>query len=166
VKNIAKFQELNTYTNDVLMKLVGSQNLCKYLKYATDKDVDPLLMPDLSEDERIELLFKNIFPYPVIPDERLVDASAYLTTYFDNFERSGNFYFKDSLLTFNIICHLDKWRIPSKLRPYAIMNEIDQIYNDKRTNGIGKTQFYRSKMVWVNKEFAGYMLQYRLTDFS
>jgi hypothetical protein len=162
---MAKFQELNEYINDVLMRLVSSQNICKYLKYATDANTDPLSLPDLNEDERIGLIFQKLFPFPKLPDETLVDASAYLTVYFDNIESSGN-YFKDSMLTFNIICHQDKWRMPAKLRPYALMHEIDELYNNQRTNGIGKTQFYKSRMMWANKDFSGYTVQYRLLDFS
>lgn len=163
---MSHFKELNLYINNVLEMLVQNQNLCKYLYYDTKPDEDPLSKPNLTEEQRIGLLFKHIFPLPKLPSDSKVDASSYLTVFFDNIEKGGSIYFKDSILTFNVFCHLDLWRIPDRLRVYSIMEEIDLMFNNQSTVGIGKTQFQRSRLFSVNKDFAGYTITYRLVDFS
>ena len=163
---MAKFAELNQYINEILLKIINSQNLCKYINYPTDEDTNPLTMPDLSILERKGLLFKRIFPFPKLPSDTELTAGTYLTVYFDNINKGDSVYWKNSVLVFNVISHLDQWRMPASLRPYAIMNEIDTIFNNQKVVGIGKTQFERSRFMWVNKDFAGYTIQYKLVDFS
>lgn len=163
---MSRFQELDEYIYETLLTITSSQNLCKYLKYATDKETNPLSMSDLSEEERFSLIFDRIYPLPKLPDEKLVDAASYVTVYFDNIEKGGSQYFKNSVLVFNVICHLEKWLMPSKLRPNQIMHEIDTLFNGKRDMGIGGMEFVRSNFIYVNKDFAGYSMRYRIVDFS
>jgi hypothetical protein len=161
---MAKFEELNEYINDILTRLTDNQDLCKLID---SNDASPLNHDDVSHEGRSELIFKRIFPLPKIPSDQLVDKNTYLTVYFDNIEKGGSVYYKDSLLTFDIICHLDLWRLErGKLRPFVIMNKIDEMFNNKSTLGIGKTQFHRSRMNWYSKDYCGYTLQYRICDFS
>lgn len=163
---MAKFQELNDYINQVLLKLIESQGLCKYLHYETTQGepTDPLDSPDLTLNERKQLMYSRIFPYPKVPEEG--DAVTYLTVIFDNIEKAGSHYFKDSRIVFNIICHESQWRLLGKLRPYAIMEEIDTLFNNQSVIGIGKVQFERSKFGYFNKSFSGYSLVYKVVDFS
>jgi hypothetical protein len=158
------FEQLNKYINEVLWLIIQNQNLCKYLYYDTANTVDPLSMPELTDEQRTSLLFNHIFPLPKLPTNEDIKATSYLTVFFDNIEKGGSIYFKDSLLTFNIFCHLDLWRIPDKLRVYGLMEEIDSIFNNKSIIGIGTIQFYRSRLFSVNKDFAGYTLTYRVVD--
>jgi hypothetical protein len=166
VIKLARFVELNDYINEVLLKVINSQNLCKYINYNTDEETDPLTSPDLDIVKRSELLFKRIFPFPKLPSDTELLAGTYLTVYFDNIDKGGSVYWKNSVLVFNVISHLDQWRMPAKLRPYAIMNEIDVMFNNQKVVGIGKAQFDKSRFMWVNKDFAGYSIQYKFVDFS
>ncbi|GFN32598.1 hypothetical protein [Paenibacillus xylaniclasticus] len=160
---MTKFEEMNEYINSILTWLTDNQNLCKLIYY---NDINPLRKPDLNDEDRIELTLDKILPLPKIPSDRLVNENSYLLVYLDNIEKGGNIYFKDSLLCFDIICNLNLWRMVGRLRPYAIMHELDEMFNNKSTLGVGKTQFYRSRMVWYSKDFCGYSLQYRICDFS
>lgn len=163
---MAKFAELNQYINDILLKLIQNQDLCKYIHYESNEiePSDPIIKPDLDLTQRKSLMYTRIFPFPKIPTE--VDAGTYVTVLFDNIEKGGSIFFKDSVITFNIICHINQHRLLGKLRTYAIMNEIDEMFNNKSVVGIGKTQFLRSRFIVANNTFSGYSLQYRVTDFS
>lgn len=163
---MAKFEELNSYVNEILLKLIQSQNLCKYIHYQTDENSpsDPLVEADLDLNQRKSLMYSRIFPFPKIPSE--AEAGTYLTVIFDNIEPAGSVYYKDSLIIFNVISHLNQWRLLGKLRPYAVMNEIDKMFNQQKIVGIGRTEFARSKFMFINSSFAGYTLQYRIVDFS
>ena len=165
---MARFQELNEYIDQILLKLIQSQNLCKYIHYESNQNdpSDPLDSPDLTLNERKALMYTRIFPFPKLPNETELTAGTYLTVYFDNIEKSGSIYFKDSIIIFNIISHINQHRLLGKLRPYAMMNEIDEMFNDQKVIGIGKTQFVRGRFLWVNSSFSGYSLHYRITDFS
>jgi hypothetical protein len=111
-------------------------------------------------------MYTKVFPFPKLPSENELTAGTYLTVYFENIEKGGSIYFKDSIITFNIVSHINQHRLLGKLRPYAIMNEIDEMFNNQKVVGIGKTQFVKSRFLWVNNVFSGYSLHYRITDFS
>lgn len=157
---MAKFQELSGYINNTLLTLIGSQDLCKLLYYNSP---NPLSEPDISDT--YSLLFSKIYPVPKLlyaADE----AGSLLTVIFDEFQLGGNVGYKNGTIVFNIISHIDTWRIDGGLRPYSIANEIDTIFNNKRIAGIGKMVFDRMRFLWVNDKFSGYTLEYKIIDFN
>ncbi len=159
---MAKFAELNDNLMDVLIKLISSQNLCKLLQFPVD---NPYLESNIEDTS--SLLFDKVFPIPKIPTVSETQES-YLTVIFDNFGLNGNIKFKDALLVFNIYCHIDLWQMTGtgKLRPYAIMEEIDKLLNDQRVIGLGKMQFSRSRFIAANEKYMGYRLEYNVLDFN
>ncbi len=160
---MARFEELDENINKVMMKLIESQNLCKLLYYDTGHDEDPLSKPDIQDMS--SLLFDRIYPLPKIPNIE-ESTSSLLTVFFDEIRLSENINFKGTILSFTILCHIDLWRMPGKLRPYSIKHEIDKIFNEQRVIGIGKMQFERSRFTWANEKYSGYRLDYRIYDFN
>ena len=71
----------------------------KRLLYYTSKDA--LNKPNLTEDQSLELMGKNIKIVPKL----YVDSSIlnYIIVSFDNFTQSGNPEFRDSIIEFDII---------------------------------------------------------------
>jgi hypothetical protein len=157
---LARFQELNNNLMAVLIKLIESQDLCKLLYYT---QTNPLDQPDISDTST--LLFDKIFPIPKIPDNQQTEGNL-LTVIFDDIRLDNNIGFKDSIVSFNIICHINQWRIDGSIRPYAIMNKIDEILNNQRVVGLGKMIFSRSRFGTINDMFMGYRLDYKVIDFN
>lgn len=159
---MANFKELNTNINKVILKLTESQDLCKLLYYQSD---DPIHELDLTDTYKV-LFMKNIFPFPKNPST-FTEPTSFLTILFDDIQiGTKNTGFKNSILTLNVICHTDKWKIEGALRPYSIMNKIDEILNNQRVIGIGNVQFKQCKSISVNNEYHGYRMEYIITDFS
>lgn len=140
--------------------MFSNQNLCKYI-YATTPL--PLSEPDILDTERT-LLFKNVFPYPIVPN--VTDsAKTLVTVVLDDFKLDKSF--KSSKIYFNVFCHIDLWKISNKkLRPYGILQELDSLFNNQRIIGIGKLSFDKCRWITVNEKFQGYHLSYEVYEFN
>jgi hypothetical protein len=166
---MAKFAELNDNLQDVLLKLVQSQNLCKYLFYESSGDseaqlIDPLTKPNLDIATCASLVYNHIYPFPKLPD--IKDAGTYVTVHFDRIKRGDSIYWKNSVLVFTVICHISQLRLLGKQRLLSVMNEIDELFNNQSVIGIGKVQFEDARYFIPDKNFVGYGLEYKIVDFS
>ena len=62
---------------------------------------------------------------------------------------------------------MDKWVINQKsLRPYLIMNRLDQNFNEKRLAGIGNLSFEYAERLVCSSYLAGYSLIYGHHEFN
>jgi len=152
------------------MKLIGNQNLCKYLYYNSN---DPLVESDIT-DPTTSLLYKKIFPYPTTteifkdPDGNVI-ASSTINVLFDNFRLgSQNTKFKNGKLMFVILCHTSLWRLDatSQLRPYCILNEIDEMFSGQNVIGVGKGEFEKCDIIFSDNNYSGYRLVYKDYEFA
>lgn len=158
---MSRFQELNNNITNIMNQMFTSQNLCKYLLYDTD---NPLAGTDIADTST--LLFNKIFPIPKIPDVVSTEGSM-VVVILEDFRLSNNILVKDSVICFDVITHIDKWRmIGHGLRPYQIMGEIDELFNNQRVMGFGKIQFYKSNYIYVNEKFSGYRMRYKSSDLN
>lgn len=145
----------------VLNKLIENQNLCKLLQY---NDTSPLSGSNINDTSK--LLFNKIYPFPFTPEVDS-EASSIINVLFDNFElNKSNSDFKNNQLVLIVICHNDLWKIDGMLRPFAILNELDNLFNLKNGYGIGKNQFGRGNLFWANEKYSGYRVTYELCDFN
>ena len=137
--------------------IMKNKNLCKILYY-TDRDA--LDRPALNDKQKAELMGKNI---KIIP-KLYVDGSvlAYVIISMDNFVPSKNPQFRDNVISFDIVCHLDQWQLKDfQLRPYRIAAEIDSMFNNQHLTGIGELHFIGANQIILNPEFAGLSLMYQ-----
>jgi hypothetical protein len=89
------------------------------------------------------------------------DKKSYIIMSFDNFTQSGNPEFRDCIVTFDVICHIDTWDIGNyQLRPLKICGYIDGLLNKTRLSGIGTFQFMGCSELILNQDLAGYTLMY------
>ncbi len=160
---MSRFAELNKNIGSVVATLLSSQNLCKYLYYTNDT---PLTQPDITDTK--VLLFKNIYPTPIIPQVQ-DEVKSLLTIVLDGFALNRtNSAVKSSKIIFNLLTHIDIWPMTGTglLRPYAILNEIDELFNGSRIVGIGRTFFESGNWISVNDKFQGYRLVYKIDDLN
>ena len=141
----------------IATKLMENENLKKLLHYTTR---DCLNKPQLTEDDTLELLGKNIKLVPKL----YVDGSVlnYIIISFDNFTiNNSNPEFRDNIIEFDIICHFDQWQLNDfQLRPYRIAAEIDSMLDKKHLTGIGELEFLGANQMILTDEYAGLCLMY------
>lgn len=142
--------------NIIISKMLKNERLKRLLFYTSR---DALDKPNLTEDQSLELLNKNIKLVPKLyVDDPVLN---YIFISFDNFTPSGNPEFRDNIIEFDIVCHYDQWMLKDfALRPYKIAAEIDSMFTDSRLTGIGKLQFIGGTQQNYSDEFAGICLLY------
>jgi len=160
---MAYFNELNTNINIVLEYILGDQDLCKLIYY---NEPNPLSQPTISDTSI--LLFDKIYPLPkkVLAEE---EKATILNTYFYSSKPySNNSGFRPVVLCFDIMCHLDVWKIESALRPYSISNKIDTLFNNEYNSDLSMNYIYF--MSWSPMQYSdyyyGYNLKYSLSNSS
>ncbi len=146
---------------NIVQKLIGNENLKRLLYYPVK---DALSRPKLSTEESIGLMNKNIRVSPRLPLDE--DIQSYVLINFDNFTpNKKNPEFRDNIITFDIICHIDAWSLENyQLRPYMIMGEIDGMLTGNKLNGIGKVDFISANQLLLSKDLAGFSLMYRVVN--
>ena len=141
----------------ITQRICSNKRLQKLLYYTVP---NALNKPDLNEDEQIEIFQRNIKIVPKL----YIDGSVlnYIILSFDDFTPNAtNPEFRDNIISFDIICHFDQWKMQGfELRPYRIAAEIDTMLNDTYLTGIGKLQFLGCNQILLNDEYAGLTLKY------
>ena len=141
----------------IIDNMLKNERLKRLLHYTSP---DALERPNISEDESLALIGKNI---KIIP-KLYVDKSVlnYIIISFDNFTETSNPEFRDNVVEFDIICHFDQWQMRDfALRPYKIAAEIDTIFDNKKLTGLGRLEFLGASQMVLTDEFAGLCLMYR-----
>ena len=159
--NIPKssFLSMEKDTGIIIDKMFKNERLKRLLYYNSR---DALRKPNITEDQSLELISKNIKIVPKL----YVDGSvlSYIIINFDKFIPSANPEFRDNIIEFDIICHFDQWQLEDfALRPYKIAAEIDSMFNNTHLTGIGELQFIGATQTVLTDEFAGLCLLYEAT---
>ena len=158
-----RFAVMGDNTFKILNKLVNNQRICRLLKYQVR---DPF--SDKYEDvDGIELLNKQILAVPKVFDAS-TEKMAYIVAVFDNFVvNQFNPDFKISTVRFDIACPYDEWVLDeNSLRPYLIMQEIDNMFNQGKLAGIGNLQFHRAHMLTLSPQIGGFSMEYKINEFN
>jgi hypothetical protein len=81
---------------------------------------------------------------------------------FDNFAiNPRNADFKLTKIRFEVVCPYTEWIInENNLRPYMLMQAIDDMFNQYNLNGIGKLQFVECKPLTLSPQMGGYSMVY------
>lgn len=155
----SSFLSMEKDMNLIINRMFKNERL-KRLLYYTSRDA--LNRPNITEDQALELINKNIKIVPKL----YVDGSVlnYIIINFDKFTPSENPEFRDNIIEFDIICHFDQWQLQDfALRPYKIAAEIDSMFNNTHLTGIGELQFVGATQTVLTDEFAGVCLLYEAT---
>lgn len=152
----SSFLSIEKDMNLIVSSIIKNERL-KRLLFHTSKDA--LNRRNLTEDESLSLFGTNIKIVPKLTVDRSV--LNYIIISFDNFTPSGNPEFRDNIIEFDVICHMDQWSLQDfQLRPYKIAAEIDSMFNGKHLTGIGELNFLGMNQIILTDEFAGLCLMY------
>jgi hypothetical protein len=151
---MSKFKLLNDNLYKILHRLVENKNLCKLIYY---NDENPLSQSEIANSSK--LLFDKIYPYPIAIDPE-AEASTFLCLALDDFSlANGGYGIANNKVIFNVLCHNKLWKLKGALRPFLIMEELDNMFNDVGGIGIGKMQFSGANIIYT-KDYTGYRVSY------
>lgn len=145
----------------IVQKMINNENLKKLLYYPVK---DALEQPNLTAEESVGLMHKNIRVIPKLPVSE--EVQAYIIVTFDAFTTNAkNPEFRDNIITFDVICHMDQWVMDNyQLRPYMIMGELDGMFNKSKLNGIGRVDYVSANQLLLSEDLAGFSLMYRVIN--
>lgn len=159
-----RFAVMGTNAFNIANKLMTNQNLCRLLKYQVRDPFDKEKYPDV---DGIDLLNKQIMIIPKIFDDS-TEKTSYIVAIFSNFVTNVlNPDFKLSTVRFDIACPYDEWVLNERsLRPYLMMQEIDDMFNGAQMAGIGTLQFVRAESIVLTPQIGGYSMLYQINEFN
>ena len=92
------------------------------------------------------------------------EVKSYVCVQFDDFVPTDNPQYRDCIISFDIICHLDYWEMDDyMLRPWAIAGYIDGILDQEHLTGIGTLQFAGASQIILSEYLGGLVLRYVAT---
>ncbi len=92
------------------------------------------------------------------------EVRSYVILEFDDYTPSENPQFRNCVISFTIISHLDYWEMDDyKLRPHQIAGYIDGILDGTKLSGIGELRFLGATQVVLNEYLGGVLLRYVAT---
>lgn len=165
-----RFAVMGTNSFMIANKLISDQKLCRLLKYQTRdplKEIDPITKKPQPNVDGVDLLHKQILIVPKVFDDS-TEKMSYVIAVFHNFVVNQlNTEFKVSTIRFDIACPYDEWVLNEQsLRPYLIMQEIDNEFNEKKMAGIGTLQFWRAEPLVLTPFIGGYSMYYKINEFN
>ena len=139
-------------------RIVANEQLTKLL---TRYNID-VLSDDkpVTSKERAEMITR-VRTVPVLPKEE--ESGAFIIINMGSITpmTTGLSY----NITFDILCNTDVWKLSDYTpRPYYIMNEIDDMFNDTKMRGIGPTSFIGAAPIKVNEKMLGYTMLFNVGD--
>ena len=158
-----RFAVMGENAFNIANKLMQNQRLCRLLKYQVR---DPF-NPEYDDVDGVSLLNKQIMIMPKIFDDS-TEKTSYVVAIFSNFiTNTLNPDFKLSTVRFDIACPYDEWVLNDKsLRPYLMMQEIDDTFNGAQMAGIGTLQFVRAESLVLTPQMGGYSMLYQINEFN
>lgn len=147
----------------IMEKLVLNDSLAKLLYYG---EKDALKKQNLDADTKLKMINDYIRVVPVLPKD--LEAKNYVIVQFDSFMPSNvdAMTYKNFLVTFDIFCNAQNWILDDyQLRPYAIMNEIDKMFNMSKLNSSGPINFVGANAMIINENLLGFSLIYKIYDY-
>ncbi len=159
-----RFEVMGTNTFNIANKLMQNQRLCRLLKYQVR---DPFNKEKYKDVDGTELLNKQIMIVPKIFDDS-TEKTSYIVAIFSNFNTNLlNPDFKLSTVRFDVACPYDEWILNEcSLRPYLMMQEIDNMFNGAQMAGIGTLSFVRADSIVLTPQIGGYSMLYRINEFN
>ena len=150
-------------------KLSQDQQLCRLLKYQTKNPLapnDPITGKPQPDVDGLELLNKQLLIVPKTFDAS-TEKMSYVIVVFNNFVVNFNSDFKTDWVRFDIACPYDEWILNEQsLRPYLLMQRVDELFNKQKIAGIGNLQFWRAEPLVLTPQIGGYSMWYKLSEFN
>jgi hypothetical protein len=156
-----KLKEITAYKNEVIQRIVSSQDILKAIYYKNPNFLD------MSDVDYEKVLYSNIYPYNFVPttEEEKENLKTYVTISVGNIGKISGDYFRVGYLNVHIFTHKTLWRTKyQELRADYLVSEIDHVLSGHRGIGLGKLEFQAVQEFFVNTEYTGYKIVYKPVD--
>ena len=152
------FIESRPYSDDLKRLLVINTPDC------LDDKANSIYLKKLEEMNLQKLIEQGyIRLQPKLQIDEFEEVKSYIIIMFNNFvPNSSNPQFRDCIVTFDIISHIDCWDLHNyRNRPVKIAGYIDGILENSRLTGIGTFQMSLCKLNILSPQLMGYTLTYK-----
>jgi len=135
----------------LIQELLKNEKICKMVNYNVK---NPFSEPSFKHSD---LMLKKIFPFPFNLSVD-IDEGTQVRVYYSDVLFKNNQVIEDTRIIFDVICSksVDIWTINDgemKIRPYEIIKEIVNQFNNKSIKTLGEVRFKTTKQVYINDRF-------------
>ena len=157
-------QELGINLQKIVSRLMANDNLVKLLYY-TDKD--PLSQPNLTDDQKKQLIFEKLIKIvPRVGPKETVNSIIALRVK-NGQTLSKNQEFMDLTISIEVFVPLTQWILKSEnLRPFLIMGEVKKSLDNKEINGLGKMYGGDFDLNFLTDEISCYEQTFYITQYD
>lgn len=164
----ASIMQITEWKQRMMEELINDQQLCKLLKYNSE---DALSRPDLTEDERYDLVGDRILPTRYTPNVQMEQQSMVGLSVggFVPQESYHNWSFKYVMgyIYFYVLTDVKIMQTERGQRQDLILARIYDIFQDSEKYGMGHVQEGSLDELWEhNNKYGGYVLMMRVVDFK
>jgi hypothetical protein len=152
----------------------SAKNICKLLYYT---EPDPLSQPDqtriagnnpaptfeTTSETKEYIMQKRVLLVPKVP--AMEERGSFIICIIDDFVPSPNEEFKPNSITFDVLCHNEDWLLENTLRPFVLMQQIDNIFNNRKMS-VGNLKFSGCRSIVLTPSMLGYRLVYSNVAFN
>ncbi len=160
---MAKGTEIIDYKNKIIKDILFNQE-----DPTLSADIVNAINSDFVGSEE-ELIYKNVFPYLRIPDTQ-TEATSYITMCVNMPKVSTkNYFFKDMLITINVIVHQDIMKMPSRYsatRVDYIGSLINKIFNGNKNYGNVPLEYVSDEESILMNKFFVRSLRFRCNELN
>lgn len=140
--------------------VINTEDCLDLSNQAYSEDIENFSIHDLIDKGYIRII-------PRLEFGEHEEVKSYILLEFDDFVPTENPEFRDCVISFTIICHLDHWGLDDyQLRPHLIAGYVDGIMNQSKLSGIGTLNFIGASQIVLNEYLGGLVLRYLATHGS
>lgn len=150
---MAYLEEIPAYKEDILNAFIENKKIVEYIGN-TDSDIE----------DPVDMIGKNIFPNPYVPDTQIVNKTYICLDIY--VPRVHNKLFKDIQIVVDVFSHKGVSNYNGKSRVDLINIEIDKILNGNPEFGIDEVELISLLPYIPNKDFAGKQMIYKVPNFN
>ncbi len=137
--------------------IINAPNCLDKTQEQYQRKIDQYTIKDMKDAQYIKAV-------PKISFGEHEEVKSYIMLEFDDFLPSSNPRYRNCIISFSIISHLDYWEMDDyELRPWLIAGYIDGILDQTKLSGIGTLQFAGAAQIVMNEYLGGVMLKYTAT---
>ena len=118
---------------------------------------------DVSEEERADAMQKNVSVIPILDKD--IDVNTMISVQISDIVpmQQGLVY----NLVFDIVCNVEVWNLDGYIqRPYAIMNELDQLFANTKMKSLGPATFLGATSLKINEKLLGYTMMFSFAEIQ
>lgn len=161
-------QKIPEYKMTILNRILESDLLSKLLFYDESK---ALFQPDLTDEQKQDLLYSKVFPYRFVPNP-IENQNTFLTLGVNGFRRNQEGFkiyddYQAGEIYFYFFTHVDLMKTTHGVRQDLMLGEIDRLFEGNTGIGMGELKLRYVNELWMhNNKFGGYSVAFTVVDFK